>query len=143
MREDMDMTMIRNMGLVCASAVLLPTLWLGGPRAPLAEDTVGCTAAQGAQLIAPSEQLGLCVLTASVSDLVDAIQDPATLVPAIIGACLQYGEATAAQILAVIEEEFASAPAVDSGIALSSVQAGRLKKVRDAAAAMAAKGGGK
>ena len=76
--------------------------------------------------------------------------DPTSLLPfippkwqAIIGACLQYGEATAAQILAVIEEEFASAPAVDSGIALSSVQAGRLKKVRDAAAAMAAKGGGK
>jgi hypothetical protein len=107
----------------------------------VAQATVGCAnpnAVSPAPLINASEQLGMCILQASVADLVDAIAAPATLIPAIIGSCIQYGEATAAQVVQLIEEYFASAPAVDGGLALSSTQAARLKKVHDAAKTLVA-----
>jgi hypothetical protein len=92
-----------------------------------------------APLIQASEKLGLCILQASVSDLVDAVTDPVSLIPAIIGSCGTYGTATAAQVLQVIEEFFAAAPASDGGVTptTSALSLERLQKVHAAAAKVA------
>jgi hypothetical protein len=130
---------MKRIALMILAALVVSIAIVATPRIPTEplEDVVGCAATSPAsQLIAPSEKLGLCVLQAGVSDLIDAINDPASLVPAVVSACLQYGEATAAQIVTVIEEYFASPPAVDSGLALSSVQTARLTRLHDAALAL-------
>lgn len=105
-------------------------------------------------LVASSEALGICVVEAAAADFVDALTDPASLVSAIIGSCASYGVATVEQVLATIEEAIGAAPALpvadagpgsvdggpDAGPAgnvLPKAQV-RLRKVRDAAAAIVA-----
>jgi hypothetical protein len=90
-------------------------------------------------LITVGQNLGICVIQAAVGDLPEAFTDPASLIEAIASSCTKYGIATAAQILATIEEAIASSPSTqvppsspDAGT--SSVTLLRLQKVRDAAA---------
>ena len=93
-----------------------------------------CTAAQGQALIQPSEQLGICILQAAVGDIVEAISDPLSLIPAIISSCGAYGVATVEQVIAIIEQALSSSPA-DAG---ATVAAMRLATVHSAALAFKA-----
>ncbi len=100
----------------------------------------GCNNPAGQNVVSTLPPLGACVIQAGGSDFVDAISDPATLIPAIISQCAQYGLLTAAAIVSYIESWFASAPAVDAGPdgaagAPLSTQATRLRKVMSAALA--------
>jgi hypothetical protein len=83
-------------------------------------------------LIQPGENLGICILQASISDLVDAISDPLSLVPAIISSCLSYGEATVAQVIQIIEQALTANPVAEAGPG-DAVRIQRLKKVHAAA----------
>jgi hypothetical protein len=98
-------------------------------------------------IVAPSEQLGECILEVGLSDLVDAVSDPLTIIPIVYAACKSYGEATASVIWNVLENYLGIAPVLaDSGVPaltdggaptafLSAVQKARLLKVHDAARA--------
>jgi len=112
-----------------ASFVLALSCILGVAAVP------ACTSAQLAPLVAPSEKLGMCILQAAVGDLVEAISDPASLIPAIIGSCTGYGVATVEQVVAIIEEALGASPVSDSGAVLIA----RLKKVHAAALVVASK----
>lgn len=78
--------------------------------------------------------LGLCVVEAAATDIVDAISDPASLIGAIVSACSRFGSATIEQIIAWVEQALSSQPAVaDAGPSPASA---RRAKVRAAALAM-------
>jgi hypothetical protein len=77
--------------------------------------------------------LGMCILQASLADLVDGISDPLAIVSAIVTACQQYGAVTVEAIISYIESALASSPALDSGVGLSAKQIARLHKVHAAA----------
>ena len=68
----------------------------------------GCNA----PIVAPSEQLGECILEVSLSDAVDAIADPLALVPLVYAACKSYGEATASIIWTYLENYLGITPAI-------------------------------
>lgn len=87
----------------------------------------GCAAFSHVETTVPP--LVGCILQAAAGDFVEAIVDPASLVPAILGQCAQYGEVTAAAIIAAIESWFASTP--DAGSDAGSIQASRLRRVHD------------
>jgi hypothetical protein len=99
---------------------------------------VGCGSNPGIQpLFVAGENLGICIVQAAVGDLPEAFTDPASLLSAIASACTAYGIATAAQILATIEQAIASTPTYpDAGgdAGFSSASLLKLQKVRDAAA---------
>ncbi len=77
--------------------------------------------------------LGLCILQASLADVVDGINEPLAIVSSIVTACQQYGVVTVEAILSYIESALASPPALDSGVGLSEKQVARLHKVHSAA----------
>jgi hypothetical protein len=80
--------------------------------------------------------LGICVVSAAINDIVQAIQDPVSLIGAIISACASYGTATADEIYNWIEQALASQPIfADSGLSVSDYKS-RLSKVRSAALTM-------
>jgi hypothetical protein len=106
---------------------------------PVITSLEGCAGTPSGQLIAPSEKLGLCVVQAAVSDLVDAISDPVSLVPAIISACAAYGVADAQSVWSVLLEYLGAAPSPDAGVSLSGVQLARVQRVMSAAKALGAK----
>lgn len=54
--------------------------------------------------------LGICIAQAAIGDIVDAINDPLSLVTAIINQCLPYGVATVEQVVQWIEVAFAAQP---------------------------------
>jgi hypothetical protein len=103
--------------------------------------TTGCSALQEQAVVATLPKLGSCIIQAAGSDLIDALTDPYSLVPAIAAACSAYGIATAAAIAAVIESWFAGAPAAPDGGPPATLQAQRLRRVHDAALATIAKAG--
>jgi hypothetical protein len=107
-------------------------------------------------IVAPSEQLGECILEVSLSDIVDAISDPLALIPLVYAACKSYGEATASIIWTYLENYLGITPAIPvleggaplaldasaplastSNVSsfLSAVQRARLLRVHDAARA--------
>ncbi len=92
----------------------------------------GCTKAQETAVVSTLPALGACIIQAAGSDLVAALTDPLSILPAVVAQCLPYGTATAAMILSVIDSWFAAAP-VDAGPALGSNPplVSRLKRVHD------------
>jgi hypothetical protein len=137
-RRSLVVTLIATVLALVAGGLIVGTT----PALPssIAAEQVGC-GANFTPLIQPSENLGICILRASVSDLVDAIQDPLSLVPAIISACLSYGEATLAQVIQIIEQALSASPVVDAGAdgGVVSVSTVRLQKVHAAALVMSGK----
>jgi hypothetical protein len=119
---------------------LLGAIAAGGGVTSAPEMQVGCGSNPGIQpLIQDTEKLGICVVQAAASDLPEAFSDPDSMLEAIASSCSAYGMATAAQILATVEEAIANSPATqvppsspDAGT--SSLVLARLKRVRDAAA---------
>lgn len=98
-------------------------------------------------IISSLPPLGICVAQAAVGDIVDAINDPFSLVTAIINQCLPYGVATVEQVVQWIETALASQPILTSpdaatapdgagtapGSVSLAVHRGRLAKVHAAA----------
>ncbi len=114
-----------------ATLILSTSLALGG--AWLIVNGVGCNS----PVVAPSEQLGFCILSVGLSNLTEVISDPQMLIPMVISACGPYGVATAEQIWTVIENYLGINPVLDGGV-LTSVQRARLMRLHDAARSYAA-----
>lgn len=100
-------------------------------------------------IISSLPPLGICIASAALGDIVDAINDPLSLVTVIINQCAPYGIATVEQIVQWVEIALASQPVLPSaadaatdvtvdatapngGISLA-VHRGRLAKVHAAA----------
>src|SRR5580693_2996473 len=58
--------------------------------------------------------LGICVAQAAIGDIVDAINDPLSLITAIINQCAPYGVATVEQVVQWVEIALASQPMLPS-----------------------------
>lgn len=125
--------MAKFMAVVC---VMMVSAAVGHATRTPVDVGEGCAGTPAAQIVAPSEKLGECIAQAALSDLVEAIADPASLIPAIGAACASFGVADAATIWKVVESYLTHSPLPDSGVALSPVQITRLLRVHAAAKAL-------
>jgi hypothetical protein len=104
--------------------------------------TQACTPPSTTPIVNTLPALGACIIQAAGGDFVDALNDPATLIPAIISQCLQYGAATAQAIMAYLESWFADSPVTDAGAASAQSPAAivRARQMKVHAAALAYQG---
>jgi hypothetical protein len=115
---------------------IVTNVLLGAVSAVLVAGAV-VSVACGTPIASPAESLGFCILGAAGSDIVDAISDPASLIPVIIAACSKYGLVTVDAIIATIESYFSSAPAASDAAVGASAYEARLHKVLTAALTVA------
>jgi hypothetical protein len=101
-----------------------------------------CTPPSASSVVSTLPPLGACLIQAAGGDFVDALTDPATLIPAVISQCLQYGAATATSIVSYLDSWFASSPSVDAGTggAISPAALVRARQMKVHAAALAYQG---
>ena len=96
--------------------------------------TSSCTKEQSSQIVNTLPPLGACIAQAAISDIVEAIADPLSLVQAIIAQCTPYGVATVEQIVAVIESLLSAPPtSPEAGSQMLAVHRARMSKVKAAA----------
>ena len=79
--------------------------------------------------------LGVCAVQAALSDLAEAIQNPLSLVTAIMAACSSYGQLTVEALIGYVESAIEGQPKIPAtdGAVLTEFHASRLSRVLAAA----------